>query len=63
MNRHILKAFNKWKNTDVPQFGKKYNQYRDDIKKMFHTKALESHKNVKLVKERLLLSKKYKHDF
>ena len=62
LNRHLLRGFNKWKNTGVPQFQNKYNAYREEIRGIFHKVALDSHQNVKVVRERLLLKKKYRHD-
>jgi hypothetical protein len=62
INRNLLRAFNKWKNTGLPQFANKFNAYRDEIRGLYHKVALDSHQNTKIVRERLLLTKKYHHD-
>jgi hypothetical protein len=34
--KQLKAAFNKWKNTDVPQFGNKFNAYKEEIKAIYN---------------------------
>ena len=34
--RQLKAAFNKWKNTDVPQFGNKFNAYKEEMRSIYN---------------------------
>ncbi len=61
--RHFKRAFNKWKNTGKPTFGKKFDAYKEEMLANYNQRAHTSHENARVVKERMLLAKKYRHDF
>jgi hypothetical protein len=59
----LKRAFNKWKNTGVPTFGPKFEAYKEELLKNYNHRSHTSHENARIVKERMLLAKKYRHDY
>lgn len=53
-NIHVLRAFNKWRNVDKIRFQRKFNDYKESLISMYNKRALDSHINVKVVRQRLL---------
>ena len=61
-NIEVLRAFNKWRNVDKARVAKKFAEFKAKMKSMYNQRSLDSHANVKTVRQRLLEMNKYRHD-
>lgn len=62
VNIKLLRALNRWKYIARERLGEKLKAYCDQIKGIFHKKAIESAQRAVTARQNLLTARKYRHD-
>jgi hypothetical protein len=61
-NIQLLRVFKRWKFINQQRLAERLKHYQEEVKQIFHRKAIESAEHCERAKQNLLLAKKYHHD-